>query len=203
VAGIDKPLYYADALFDVYRSGPAMSRDVNVDSLSLIPRKAADAFALVDDARYFYSRGPGEKGEDGSYRAAGILLKDFFSAIDESINGRAGHEHAAVYRFAHAEELTPFAALLQIEGADEPVGPDETYSHETNDFRVGKVAPLSGNISWVLWEKDGEHLVSVEHNERPTTVGRGCEVEQGTENFYELEELRSCLGATEKATTAP
>ena len=196
VAGIDKPLYYGNGIFDVYRSGPAMSRDVDVDTRPLMPRKAADAFNYVDDGRYFYSRGPGVEGDDGSYQAAQILLDDFFTVIDDRLQGRGPHPHAAVYRFAHAEEITPFASLLELPGADEPGKPGETYTYENNDFRVARVAPLSANIEWTVWNKGDTNIVSISHNEVQTTVGRDCQPYQGTTKFYELEELRTCLGAT-------
>jgi hypothetical protein len=196
VAGIDKKLFYANGIFDVYRGGPAMSRDVDVDTTNVMPAKAAETFAYVDDGRYFYSRGPGVQGDDGSYQAAQILLDDFFDEIDDHLLGRDNNPRAAVYRFAHAEEITPFAALIQLPGADEPGTPGETYTYENNDFRVSRVAPLSANIEWVVWAKGDTHVVSVSHNEVPTPVGRDCKPYEDTKNFYELEELRSCLGAT-------
>ena len=85
VAGIEDPLEEAAGVYDVYRSAPAMSRDINIDSRQYVTKEAADAFAYVDDARYFYSRGPGIVGDDGSYQAAQILLDDFFSAIDDHL----------------------------------------------------------------------------------------------------------------------
>jgi hypothetical protein len=45
--------------------------------------------------------------------------------------------------------------------------------------------------------------VSVEHNERPTTVGEDCELYEDTENFYTLKELRSCLGTLLPTPAAP
>ena len=196
VKGIKGKLYFANGIFDVYRSGPAMSRDVNVDTVPVMPAQAAAAFVFVDDGRYFYSRGPGQEGDDGSYQAAQILLDDFFKVIDDRLQDRGGHPHAAVYRFAHAEEITPFAALLQLPGSDEQGKPGELYTHENNEFRVSRVAPLSSNIEWVVWGNGDTHIVSVSHNEVPTTVGRDCQLYEDTKNFYELEELRSCLGAT-------
>lgn len=198
VAGIDEPLSYGNAMFDVYRSGPSMSRDVNVDTTKLMPKDAADAFAYVEDGRYFYSRGPGVQGDDSSYQAAQILLDDFFTTIDDRLagGGEEGHPHAAVYRFAHAEELTPFAALLELPGSDEQGKPGVTYTHENSDFRVGSVAPLSGNVSWTVWQKGDTNIVSVRYNEVPVSVGRDCEAFKDTTMFYELEELRTCLGAT-------
>lgn len=196
VEGIKGKLYYANGIFDVYRSGPAMSRDVDVDTAPVMPAKAAAAFVYVDDGRFFYSRGPGLDGDDGSYQAAQILLDDFFKVIDDRLQDRGDHPHAAVYRFAHAEEITPFASLLQLPGSDEQAKPGELYTHENNEFQVSKVAPLSSNIEWVVWGNGDTHLVSVSHNEVPTIVGRDCELYEDTNNFYELEELRTCLGAT-------
>jgi hypothetical protein len=196
VADIDNKLAEASGIFDFYRAGPAQSRDVNVDTAKYMTEKGAETFAYVEDGRYFYSRGPGMEGENDTYQAAQILLDDFFKVIDDRLEGRGPHPHAAVYRFAHAEELTPFAAMLAIPGSDEPGKPGETYTHENNDFRIARVAPLSGSIAWVVWEKGDTRLVSVSHNEVPTTVGRDCELYEDTKNFYELEELRSCLGAT-------
>jgi hypothetical protein len=196
VAGIDKPLFYGNGIFDVYRSGPAMSRDVNVDTRPLMPKKAADAFSYVDDGRYFYSRGPGIEGDDGSYQAAQILLDDFFTAIDDRLQGRGPHPHAAVYRFAHAEELAPFEALLALPGVDEPGKPGEPYTYENNDFRVSTMVPLSANVEWTVWQKGDTNIVSISHDEVQTTVGRDCRPYKGTKKFYKLEELRTCLGAT-------
>jgi hypothetical protein len=196
VKGVKGKLYYANGIFDVYRSGPAMSRDVDVDTAPVMPAKAAAAFVYVDDGRFFYSRGPGLEGDDGSYQAAQILLDDFFKVIDDRLQDRGDHPHAAVYRFAHAEEISPFASLLQLPGADEQAKPGELYTHENNEFQVARVAQLSSNIEWVVWGNGDTHLVSVSHNEVPTTVGRDCQLYEDTKNFYELEELRTCLGAT-------
>jgi hypothetical protein len=158
-------------------------------------RDVAETFAYVDDGRYFYSRGPGIEGDDGAYQAARVMLADFFKVIDDRLEGRGPHPHIAVYRFAHAEEMTPFAALLQVPGADEPGKPGEIYTHENNEFRVARIAPLSGNIEWIVWAKGDTRIVSIAQHERQTTVGRDCEPYEDTKDFYELEELRSCLGS--------
>jgi hypothetical protein len=195
VATVDNPLYQANAIYDLYRSGPSMSRDVNVDTSRFMDQRAADAYAYIDDARYFYSRGPGTEGDDRSYSAATILLDDFFTTIDDRLEGRGPHPHAAVYRFAHAEEIAPFAALLQLPGADEPAQPGVPYTHANNDFRISKVTPLSANIEWTVWTKRDTTIVSIYHNEVPITVGRNCQPYKGTKKFYELSELKGCLGA--------
>ncbi len=194
VATIDNTLYQGNAVFDMFRSGPSMSKDTDVDTSAFMDPEVAEVFATVDDGRYFYSRGPGVVGDDQAYRAASVLLDDFFTVIDDRLEGRGKHPHAAVYRFAHAEEITPFAALLEIPGAEEQLPPGEIFTRANNDFRVETIAQLASNIAWTVWGDGDTTLVSVTHNERPVPVGRDCRPFEDTTTFYELTELKSCLG---------
>ena len=196
VAGVDDPFSAANGIFDVYRSGPAMSRDVDVKTSRYMTPEVAEAFAYIDDGRFFYSRGPGVKGDDRGYAAASVLLDDFFAVIDDHLAERGSHLHAAVYRFAHGEEIVPFATLLQLPGADQPADPDTVYTHENNDFTVAAVSPLSANIEWTVWTKANVTLVSMIVNEKPTPFHGGCHPYDSTTLYYELSELKDCLPAT-------
>ena len=196
VAGIDKPLFYGNGIFDVYRSGPAMSRDVDVDTRPLMPKKAAEAFAYVDDGRYFYSRGPGIEGDDGSYQAAQILLDDFFTAIDDHLQGRGPHPHAAVYRFAHAEELTPFASLLAAarRRRTRQAGRD-VHLQEQRLPRLHRGSAVGEHR--VDGVGEGRHQHRLDLAQRAPDHGRTrLPAVPGHQEFYELDELRTCLGAT-------
>jgi hypothetical protein len=193
VSSIDDQYAEANAVFDVYRAGPAMSRDVDVDTSRYMTPEAAEAFAYLDDGRFFYSRGPGVKGDDRGYAAASVLLDDFFTVIDDHLAGRGSHLHAAVYRFAHGEEIVPFASLLQLPGADQPADPGTVYTHQNNDFTVATVSPLSANIEWTVWTKGKDTLVSMNVNETPIPFHRGCHPFGSTTRFYELSELKTCL----------
>jgi hypothetical protein len=193
VASIDNQFSEANAVFDAYRSAPGLERDVNVDMTPYMQPETAEAFAYLDDGRFFYTRGPGVVGDDRSYIASTVLLKDFFKAIDDHVLGRGNHTHAAVYRFAHAEEITPFAALLELPGSDEQALAGEIYTHDNNDFRVDRVASMSANIEWTVWQKGSTHIVGIRYNEVPTAIGRGCKPFRATKTFYKLTELKHCL----------
>jgi hypothetical protein len=193
VASLADPVAEAENVYERYRSAPALVRDLPtpVDMTPFVPSDAAATFAFVEDARYFYSRGPGVAGDDRSYRAARVLLDDFFAAAERRL---AGGRTVAVYRFAHAEELVPFAALLALSGSTPLGSAQQLYGWDTSEFRTARVAPMAGNVSWTVWrEAAGTALVSVEANEVPTVLGRSCRAEPTRPGFYRLDELRRCL----------
>lgn len=191
VQSIDDPEGEAEAVWELYRVAAPMVDDAHVDMSTFMDPEVAAAFAFKEDARYFYSRGPGVTGDDRSYKAAGVLLDDFFDAIDRKL---AGGKTVAVFRFAHAEEIVPFAALLELPGSTQLASRDEVFSWDDSAFRTAQVAPLSANISWTLWQNSAGHeLVSITHNEVPTAVGRSCRVADEGASFYELTELKRCL----------
>jgi hypothetical protein len=196
VASIDNQFAAATAVFDVYRAGPAMSRDVDVDTSRFMTPDVAETFAYLDDGRFFYSRGPGVKGDDRSYAAASVLLDDFFTVIDDHLAGRGGHVHAAVYRFTHGEEIVPFATLLRLPGADHPADPGTVYTHQNNDFTIASVSPLSANIEWTVWTKGKVTLVSMNVDEETIPFHDGCRPYGSTALYFELSELKRCLPAT-------
>lgn len=190
VAALDDPVDQAESLWQMWRVAPALTGDVTEDLRPFLRADAAATFAFVEDARYFYSRGPGTVGDDRSYRAARVLLDDFFAAAQRRLAG--GHE-VAVYRFAHAEEITPFAALLELPNA-RPLSNDDLYRWDTSTFRTAAVTPLAANVSWTVWRKPGAPvLVSVRADERPTRLGRDCRAEPDRPDLYALTELRRCL----------
>ncbi len=191
VQRIDDPEDEAQAVWELYRVAAAMVDDAHVDMSPFMDSSVAAAFAFKEDARYFYSRGPGVSGDDRSHQAADILLEDFFAAIDRRL---AGGKTVAVFRFAHAEEIVPFAALLQLPGSTQLASRNDVFSWDNSSFRTAQVAPLSANIGWTVWQNSaGRELVSITHNEVPTAVGRSCRAAAENATFYELTELKRCL----------
>jgi hypothetical protein len=194
VRGLDDPTDEAEALWQLYRIAPAMAGDVDVDLTPFVTPEAASVFGFLEDARYFYSRGPGVTGDDRSYRAAQILLDDFFAAADRRL---AGGSTVAVYRFAHAEEIAPLSALLELPGSVALPRRSDVYTWETSAFRTAEVTPLAANISWTLWQADDDEvLVSVEQDEQLTRLGRSCATASGAPGYYRYAELKRCLGGS-------
>jgi hypothetical protein len=195
VESIPDPESQAESLYERYRNAPSLSADLPtpVDMRPFFPASAAAAFAFAEDARYFYSRGPGVAGDDRSHRAAQVLVTDFLAAATRRLAG--GHT-VAVLQFAHAEEVVPLAALLELPGSRPLGSPQELYSWAGSDFRTASTIPLAATLDWTVWrDGSGSVLVSLMQNEVPTTLGRSCREADGEPGYYRLDELRSCLAA--------
>lgn len=193
VAALDDPLEEVESLYERYRSVPSLAEDVGtpVDLAPFFPASVAAQLAFVEDTRYFYARGPGITGDDRAHRAAQVLVDDFLAAAQRRLDG--GHD-VAVLQFAHAEEVGPLAALLELPGNRPLASADQVYSWADSDYRTAKTLPLSATIDWTVWrDASGSVLVSVEQNEEPTTLGRTCREAQP--GYYQLAELRRCLAA--------
>ena len=195
VASIEDPQAEAASLYERYRGAPSLAADVStpVDMRPFFPASAAAAFAFAEDARYYYARGPGITGDNRSHEAAQVLVDDFLTSAEKRLAG--GHT-IAVLQFAHAEEVTPLAALLQLPGSRPLTSAQQVYSWTDSDFRTASVIPLSATVDWTVWrDKRGSVLVSVAQNEVPTSLGRGCRSADAEPGYYRLTELRRCLAA--------
>jgi len=194
VATLHDPLTQAESLYERYRNVPSLAADLAtpLDMRPFFPASAAAAFAFAEDARYFYARGPGVAGDDRSHAAAQVLVDDF---LDNAGQRLAGGRTLAVLQFAHAEEVAPLAALLDLPGSRPLASAQQVYSWSDSDFRTASVIPLSATLDWTVWrDPSGSVLVSVAQNEVPTTLGRGCRPADGP-GYYRLDELRRCLAA--------
>jgi hypothetical protein len=107
------------------------------------------ALGRADAAEDFLVKGPGVKPNGLQVIIAAPLLANFVITTDEFI--KTGNYNARL-RFAHAETISPFAALLGIATADQ-------VSADINKFdanwQAAKVIPLSSNIQWIFYKKKG------------------------------------------------
>lgn len=180
----------ADSLYNLYTILAGIP-ELEIDLSGYVSEADAAVLAYATDAEQFYEKGPGFSGETVTYRMALPLLESFFDGIDARL---AGGDTAGVFRFAHAEEIIPFAALLRLEGSDVQAPEGELFTYETNPWRGAVEAPMAANIQWDVFS-DGKdsHLVRMLYNEKEIQFSSDCTPISGHEYFYELEELRSCL----------
>lgn len=115
----------------------------------------AKLFAWALDAEDFYEKGPSYAGQDETYTIAQPLLDDFFSSIDERVNGGST---VATFRFAHAETMMPFAALLGLPGSTQQAAASTTdvYTYANNEWRGESVTPMAANVQWDVAVKSGK-----------------------------------------------
>ena len=179
-----------------------------------------DVFAWILDMEDFYEKGPSYAGQDETYRIAQPLLDDFFNSIDKRV---AGGTTAATFRFAHAETIMPFAALIGAPGSTQqapavadPQTDADVYNYQNNEWRGESVTPMAANIQWDVATRDGidpetgkayTPLVRMLYNEEEVAFGGTNTLTRGLSSctpvaegstWYKESELKSCLGVDGK-----
>lgn len=185
---VDAAMY----LYELYVISPGMGEDYQVDFGEFLTSEDALVLSRVSEAEDFYEKGPSIAGNDVTYKMADVLLTDMLDAVAGVREGKT--TQAADFRFAHAEELIPLAALLKLPGSEEQQPADTLFSYDTNEWRGAEVAPMGANIQWDVFSNDDQQvIVRMLYNEKEIPFGFDCKpVEEGS-FFYEDTELERCL----------
>ncbi|MBF4621079.1 histidine-type phosphatase [Clavibacter sp. VKM Ac-2542] len=203
---VDDELDAAMMLYNLYIIAPDMTEEVSVDFDRYFAGDDADTewFAYLLDAEDFYSKGPAFQGSDITYEMATPLLDDFLDSMDARL---AGSSTAATFRFAHAETIIPFAALLGLPGSTQPVTPEAPYTYATNAWRGETVTPMAANVQWDVYrDASGRAIVRMLYDEKAIPFRAGCTPIAPGSLFYDTAEVRRCLtgaAAVDPGTTSP
>lgn len=138
----------------------------------------------VDVADDFFKKGPSISANGIQVRIAAPLLVNFINTASEFISGG---KYTAQLRFAHAETIAPFAALLGLAGADKPT---TDITRINVDWKPAQVAPLSSNIQWIFYKKNGtnNYLVKVLLNEKETRISG---LKTATYPYYRWDDMKA------------
>lgn len=182
-------------LYALYCAAADMQAELPVDFTRYVSPAQADVFAYVNDAQDFYRKGPGMAEQDGvTYRMARTLKEDFLREVDAVASGDMTHR--ATLRFAHAETVMPFAALMRIPGMATALPAASFYRYENSAWRGAEVAPMAANVQWDVYRNAaGAVLLRMLYNERETDFAAACDgarVAPGS-HFYRYAALRTCL----------
>lgn len=94
------------------------------------------------------------------------LLSEFIRTADEVINAKS--DNHANFRFAHAETIIPFVALMGIRNADVRVADPDSVSVYWKDYEI---APMAANIQWIFChDEKGEIWVKFLLNEKEVSL---------------------------------
>ncbi|ALD11844.1 histidine-type phosphatase [Clavibacter capsici] len=201
---VDDEVDAAMMLYNLYIIAPDMADEFAVDFDRYITSADSEWFAYLLDAEDFYSKGPAFQGSDITYRMARPLLDDFLDSMDARL---AGSSTAATFRFAHAETIIPFAALLGLPGSTQQVTPADPYTYATNAWRGETVTPMAANVQWDVYrDASGRAIVRMLDDERAIPFRAGCTPIAPGSLFYDAGEVRRCLtgsAAADPGTSAP
>lgn len=150
----------------------------------------------------YYEKGPGFTNRTITYDIAQILLDDFLLHSEKCSQTDATHFLRA--RFAHAETIIPFAALLQIPILSDKSTPFyQTFTYENNSWRGELVSPMTANIQWEIYRhvnygknRHNRHqqiLIRMLYNEYPVSFKTDCKPYSILNQFfYTIDELKRC-----------
>lgn len=163
-------------------------------------------FAYILDSEDFYEKGPSYTGQSSTYSIAQPLLDDFFSSIDKRAQGDST---VATFRFAHAETIMPFAALLKLPGSttqapavENPQSENDVFNYANNDWRGESVTPMAANVQWDVYSKSGTDpdtskaytpIVRMLYNEQEIQFNASCTPIAASSTWYKESELKRCL----------
>lgn len=185
---IDNEVDAAVQLYNLYIVAPALGMDFS----QYFTPEEANWFAMLLDAEDYVQKGPGFTGSDISYRNSRPLLDDFFASID-----RQSTEHpdgSATLRFAHAETLIPFEALIKAPGSQTQITTGDLDFWKATDWRGASQGRMAANIQWDVFANDqGQQVVRMLLNEREVPFGGTCRAIGDGSVFYTVPELKRCL----------
>lgn len=179
-------------LYELYVIAPGMSLDAAVDMTPYVTDEDAEAFAYLSDASDFYKKGPAFADSDVTYRMSHVLVDAFLDSVEAAAAGE--EPFAAEFRFAHAEEIIPLAALLELPGSTVAQEPGDLFDYAGNPWRGAQVAPMAANVQWDVYQGPRDRtIVRMLYNEQQTAFAGDCRPIHPRSYFYDVTELTRCL----------
>jgi multiple inositol-polyphosphate phosphatase / 2,3-bisphosphoglycerate 3-phosphatase len=173
-------------LFSLKKEAAQAHLAISADSIKhFFTTQQLTALGTADRAEDYFVKGPGENVNGVQVKMAAPLLADFIHTTDAFI--RSGK--APLYlRFSHAETIIPFAALLQLTGADKPVKNSLAFNDAI--WNASTIAPLSANIQWILYRNKatGKYLIKTLLNEKEVNI---TGLKTNTFPYYDWEKVKA------------
>lgn len=120
----------------------------------------------TQNLRQYMSKSSAPVGKLLPVAIAWPLLAEFIHSADEVINGKS--DNRANFRFAHAETVIPFVALMGVEGVDVQVSVPDSVSKYWKDYEI---SPMAANVQWIFYhDKDRRIWVKILLNEKEVAL---------------------------------
>jgi multiple inositol-polyphosphate phosphatase/2,3-bisphosphoglycerate 3-phosphatase len=168
-----KPEWLAEDLYSLYSIHFSMQIEMKENNFSesdfdfggFFDPASLSWIGFKSNAADFILKGPGSDSLGIQVTNSVPLLIDFINTTD-SVLKNPGQRDACL-RFAHAETISPFAALMGISDASSPSGSIFDFDKAWN---ASEIIPLSANIQWILYSNGNEWLVKILLNEKEVSM---------------------------------
>ncbi|MEG2947654.1 MAG: histidine-type phosphatase, partial [Bacteroidales bacterium] len=173
-------IHFMHALYSTYAILP--DTDISVSLQDYFTGEELFSLWNVENVRQYLEKGPSPESKGLAINMSFPLLEDF---LVTTYNAIAEGEVSADFRFAHAETIIPFAALLEIPIASQKESDLNLISTKWLDFQI---SPMAANIQWILYSNDtGHYLIKMLFNEKEVSFP----IESATAPYYDWDEVRS------------
>ena len=134
----------------------------------------------IENVRQYTEKGPYPVNNELSIKISFPLLIDFLETTNNAIvEGNV----SADFRFAHAETIIPFAALLGIDIASSQTLDLDLLIELWKDYEI---APMAANIQWIVYNnKEDEYIIKMLLNEKEVTFP----IESDIEPYYKWDDV--------------
>lgn len=156
---ISHKIHFSHALYSIYAILP--DTDISVSLEDYFTGEELFTLWSIENIRQYLEKGPSPESKGLSVNMCFPLLEDFLAT---SYNAISEGEVSADFRFAHAETIIPFAAILGIPIASAKVTDLNKVNTQWLDFQI---APMAANIQWIFYSNENGHfLVKMLLNEK-------------------------------------
>ncbi len=181
---------FTDNLYDLYTISFSMPLEMkqkgyaksDIDFSIAFDEKDLRWLDLVNGASDFYEKGAGLDTLGLQIRIAVPLLADYLNSTQDIIINKRKAD--GVFRFTHAEAISPLATLLGIREASVPDA--SVFSYHKN-WKASSIIPLSANIAWIVYSNGKDQLVKVLLNEKEVRLP----ITTHQYPFYRWEDIRN------------
>lgn len=132
------------ALFSIAAILPDTGLLTNLDDLFTMEEWRS--YWQTQNLRQYMSKSSAPVGRMLPVAISWPLLSDFIYTADEVIKGKS--DNAANFRFAHAETVIPFVALMGIENTDVQISNPDSVSRYWKDYEI---SPMAANVQWIFY----------------------------------------------------
>ena len=151
-------------LFSIAAILPDTGVSINLDDLFTLEEWYS--YWQTQNLRQYMSKSSAPIGKMLPVAIAWPLLSDFIHSAQEVISGKSDLQ--ANFRFAHAETVIPFVALIGIEKADVQVSRPDSVSIYWKDYEI---SPMAANVQWLFYrDKDQRIWVKILLNEQEVSL---------------------------------